>query len=815
LLDSFDLAAENFIKADLRVGKDFGLGATQGAAVIIRKHFAQATAVVVSKLETEARRGVVQVVDLIRNLDPELVALVALQGCLSSITREDPLRKTYFYLGSLIGTELWAQKLQEFDPKVASHLEGIARRRNSSVTYRRTAMRSMAALKGFRHTAWSNADQLSAGRWLVEVALAVDEVFKLEPHRGMSDPYLTITAEALEYSQEMVAMLMVRRPVPLPRFSPPQAWQGLRLRVPCGERQYDIPLVRGEKRKLVHRWLRKSLAEGRLQPVMDSLSRVQSTAWRLNPQMASMASWAFTNGVSLKKFPPRDDIPMPQGKMPEDQWVALTEDQQRAYRRDLAGKAKKNRGFVGQRETLKHDIETARYILDNGNQFWTPMNLDYRGRVYAICHFNFQRLDYVRAMFEFHEGKPLGPEGLYWLMIHLANVGDFEKTSKKPFVDRVAWVKANEHIIMEIACDPTEALTWTEADKPFLFLAACLEYAAAIESGNPSTFVSHLPVAVDGSCSGLQHYAAMTRCEATAPLVNLTPSDTVADIYQTVADKVRLRAEQMDTPVAQACLAAGIDRKLVKRNVMTWGYSSKKFGMAKQLMTDTMSPLKDKVVMGELEAHPFAIEGEDWEGKDAAMFLAGLTFDCIEQTVERPAVAMRFLQGVARTLAHEGQPVVWHTPLGFPVVLHYPVQSIKRVRLFLQDHGVTIDTRVSVAEDQDGINKTKAAGAVSPGFVHSYDACHLQMVVNDCAQAGIHNIALVHDSFGSHAGSLGLLRRVILETFHRLYSENDVLANILEEASAMLTSNHHRLPPLPEMGSYDINEVLNATYAFA
>ena len=38
-----------------------------------------------------------------------------------------------------------------------------------------------------------------------------------------------------------------------------------------------------------------------------------------------------------------------------------------------------------------------------------------------------------------------------------------------------------------------------------------IELSAAIKSGNPEKYESHLHVHVDGSCNGMQHYAAFGR----------------------------------------------------------------------------------------------------------------------------------------------------------------------------------------------------------------------------------------------------------------------------------------------------------------
>jgi DNA-directed RNA polymerase len=123
---------------------------------------------------------------------------------------------------------------------------------------------------------------------------------------------------------------------------------------------------------------------------------------------------------------------------------------------------------------VAEDVRTAE-MLSQHDRFWTPVSCDWRGRVYPMSHFNFQRDDRVRALFLFADGAPIGTEGLYWLKVHLANCGDFEKISKRPLEERVAWVDQNMEMIQATATVPLQERKWTEADKPFLFLAVCME----------------------------------------------------------------------------------------------------------------------------------------------------------------------------------------------------------------------------------------------------------------------------------------------------------------------------------------------------
>jgi DNA-directed RNA polymerase len=819
-LDAFQLAEDRYVEAEDRMIRDFGLGASRGAMSIIQRHIEAATTVVTTKMQDTSRRGYKELRPLIEGLEPSRLALVALQGALDAIASCKPLSKTLFSLGKLLEDEAWSLNLQKENEQLASRLDRIARTRAGSLKYRKQAVRSMARKSGYAPGRWPSAIRTLAGQWLVEVCLDLPEVFVLQPPVDDIPTHLRITEDALAYSQQFVRKLLDAHPVPLPLLSPPPAWTDTHLTLTVSGGSYRVPLVR-TRNNVVKGHLKTALEDGRLSSVMEALSRIQETPWSINPAILDMVVWCQQHAVKVEGLPPAEDLELPE-KLSDEEFEAMGDRAKRARRREVSKKLKKNRGFVGEREMLKRDIETARYLVQHGNQFWCPVNLDYRGRVYSTCSFNFQRQDYVRAMFQFHTGKALGPDGLYWLMVHVANTGDFNKVSKKPFEERIAWVKAHHDKIMETAWDPKGNLWWIEADAPMLFLAACRDYASAIESGNPSSYVSRIPVSFDGSCSGLQHFAAMTRCEQTAPLVNLTPAETVADVYQTVADKVKAEFEHQGSEVAQRCLEVGIDRKLVKRNVMTFSYSSEAYGMTDQHKVDTMNPLEDKVDRGELKDHPYALEGDiyhsekydkdvGYEGRQAAKLLGKVTYDCIEQTVVRPAEAMRFLQGIARTLAHEGKPVIWHTPVGLPVVLIYPNMRVRPLSLWLQDRGVVRQFRINTAEEDKGVDKKKAASAIAPGFVHSMDAAHLHMVV--LAWQG--PIALVHDSFGCHAADAGRFRKTIVQTFHALYSQNDVLQQILDAAYEQIENSHHRLPSLPEKGSYQIDEVLNAAYAFA
>ena len=92
---------------------------------------------------------------------------------------------------------------------------------------------------------------------------------------------------------------------------------------------------------------------------------------------------------------------------------------------------------------------------------------------------------------------------------------------------------------MDSASNPLDGSKfWLGADDPWQFLASSLEIKAAYDSGDPASFESSLFVSMDGSCNGLQHYAALGRDYEGGSAVNLTPSDRPQDVYTGVIAKV-------------------------------------------------------------------------------------------------------------------------------------------------------------------------------------------------------------------------------------------------------------------------------------
>jgi DNA-directed RNA polymerase len=142
----------------------------------------------------------------------------------------------------------------------------------------------------------------------------------------------------------------------------------------------------------------------------------------------------------------------------------------------------------------------------------------------------------------------------------------------------------------------------------------------------------------------------------------------------------------------------------------------------------------------------------------------------------------------------------------------YRGKSEQRAKVYLKGRRVEL---VITPNDGKTLNTMAQVNGIAPNFVHSLDASHLMSVANRCWERGVYALAVVHDSFGTHAADAATLSIVLRETFVDQY-EPDVLARFRDELIDQLPPEFaEKLPPLPPFGDFDIRSVLNAEYVFS
>lgn len=200
------------------------------------------------------------------------------------------------------------------------------------------------------------------------------------------------------------------------------------------------------------------------------------------------------------------------------------------WRKEMTSKKSKNR-------VITTALEVANDYRDFLEIFF-PQNLDWRSRMYPICSgLTTQGVCLQKALLKFAHGKPIGSkEALYWLMVHTANSHGQDKQSWQA---RLKWTALNKDLIIKVAENPIDNKElWIHADDPWLFLAACEQMNKYYKDGLKA--VVDIPIPVDGTCNGAQHYAAMTLDTKGAFGVNVAPTGT-----QGLSERLKaLRADQ-------------------------------------------------------------------------------------------------------------------------------------------------------------------------------------------------------------------------------------------------------------------------------
>lgn len=124
-----------------------------------------------------------------------------------------------------------------------------------------------------------------------------------------------------------------------------------------------------------------------------------------------------------------------------------------------------------------------------------------------------------------------------------------------------------------------------KAEDPWQCLATCIELHAALTSPDPHAFMSSQPVHQDGTCNGLQHYAALGGDSRGAQQVNLAAGERPSDVYTYVAKMVEAKIAkdvEKGDPTAKA-LMNRVSRKVVKQTVMTTVYGVTYIGAKDQI----------------------------------------------------------------------------------------------------------------------------------------------------------------------------------------------------------------------------------------
>nr|XP_046247511.1 DNA-directed RNA polymerase, mitochondrial isoform X2 [Scatophagus argus] len=545
-----------------------------------------------------------------------------------------------------------------------------------------------------------------------------------------------------------------------------------------------------------------------LHPVLDSLNYLGSCAWKINKPLLDIIISIFNDrgNDKLDIPPPLSEAPKVPHFNPQDSSYSASE--KAHMKKEVVNAKKKYSEMHSLRMDALYKLSIANYMRDE--IFWFPHNMDFRGRTYPCPpYFNHLGSDVTRALLLFAEGKPLGPKGLDWLKIHLVNLTGLKKRSS--LQGRLEYANTILEDILDSADNPLNGKKWwMNADEPWQALGCCMELSNALRSPDPTQFISHFPVHQDGSCNGLQHYAALGRDVIGATSVNLMPCEVPQDVYSGVAQQVedfRARDAKNGLKIAQA-LEGFISRKVVKQTVMTVVYGVTRYGGRLQI----------EKRLKEIDEFP---KENVWE---ASHYLVQLVFSSLKEMFTGTREIQDWLTESARLISKSGHTVEWVTPLGLPVIQPYHRSRSQVLKGAMQNINLKINHDIKKRPDT-----VKQKNAFPPNFIHSLDSTHMMLTSLYCNSAGLTFVS-VHDCFWTHALTVDAMNKICREQFVALHNQPILqdLSNFLvkkycpelpAEANKKNYQEYRRLKLLlskvPQTGDFDLQQVKESTYFFS
>ncbi|PVU90318.1 hypothetical protein BB561_004932 [Smittium simulii] len=395
-------------------------------------------------------------------------------------------------------------------------------------------------------------------------------------------------------SDDSVSLLNARM---LPMIIPPKPWLNYES---GGYITYRTKCMRIRSNKEQLHFLIHSAEQDKLATILSGLDVLGLTKWAVNERVLGTAVEIWNKKINLAGIPGLK-LNLVEPEKPAD--FKTNPKSYYEWNNQVKSIKTQNANNHSSRCDVNYKIAIARAFV--GKSLYFPHDIDFRGRAYPIPpHFNNLGDDLCRGLLRFYEGKPLGQRGEHWLRIHLANCYGYDKFSHD---ERIQFTHDNWKNIVDSAKNPlTGDRWWIKAEDPWQTLASSFELVDAIESGDPASYVSTIHVHQDGTCNGLQHYAALGRDLEGAKQVNLVYSDRPQDVYTAILNIVNSEVENdYKDGVREATLLRGhLKRKVIKQTVMTNVYGVTLIGAKLQIISrlkEVVDPVTEECIFDDAD----------------------------------------------------------------------------------------------------------------------------------------------------------------------------------------------------------------------
>lgn len=442
----------------------------------------------------------------LRGLDIEAVAFLSVRYVFATQLSNNPEnhRQIAYGIGRTVHQELLLFQVESTNPELYHTLvRDMGRRLSRDARHRINLMRHSAKKDGIEFTEWPIGVREQVGMFILGLLERMEFVcLGEEKRKGFKRVAreVILHPEIMERIDRIRGYISLSMPVYGPCIEPPKEW------ATPSDGGYHSPELRRANPLLVRGGasIRDITRNAHMPIVLRAVNALQNTAWAVNSRMLNTI-YEISKNFSTKEIVSLHDQPKP----PPPVWLTrgvgkedMTPEQYSMFFEWKKATARWHtaRKLQGTAYGRFYSATRQAEMFKEFPRIFFVYFADSRGRLYPLTYgMNPQGSDLGKALLHFAEGKPLDtPEAVRWFHVQGANKWGFDKAT---LTDRHAWVVDRQDEFLAYARDPIANRGWTVAGDPLQFLAWCFEYRDYVEDTSDS-FVSRLPISMDGSCNG-------------------------------------------------------------------------------------------------------------------------------------------------------------------------------------------------------------------------------------------------------------------------------------------------------------------------
>ena len=694
--------------------------------------------------------------------DIDIVSFIVFKVVLDGASHTRTVTNVALAIGGQLEDELMFSFFEKADNKLYKNLENHMKD-TTHRKYRRMSVMQHYRKQGHVYKRLQKQEKLRLGLLMIDLMINKIGLIKLS-NNGRSKKYIQLTESAVEWINNQKLNKYIALPVYLPCVIKPRKWTNPYDGGYHSDKLANLKIVKTEDKKLL-----KKLEEQNPQHLYRAVNGLQDTGFIVNKKVLDVAMELYERGIEVGCMMSAEPEPLP----PKPYDIATNEIARKQWRHEAAKIHDINAHNVAKRLQTLCILNTAEKYADT--KFFHCYQADFRGRLYAVTgHFNPQGNDLAKALHLFAKGDELAFDNYGWYKLYgskLAGLTGYFQASME-FDCKCS----------KIAQDPLEHIDlWATQEKPFQYLAFCFDYFKFLTSNrNDESYISHLPVHLDGSNNAYQHIASLCKDNKLAKAVNLTPTTFIdevwnyddsskQDLYTEVLEQLMINFKSIflaNNQLAKDWLREDINRSVIKKPILMIPYGGTDFGIVNYL------------------------ERLGWrepKTQEHYRFLCKHIRLALNQVSPSCEYVMNYLKEKAVTS--------WVSPSGFYVQQEYKRQVGKRIETKLGTNRI----QLKIKEDTDIPDKKKLRASISANYIHSLDAANVHLAISKSLKKGLKQFITVHDSFATTGADIDKFIKIVRESFVELYTKND--CPIYKE--------------LPPIGDYDVTEVIKALYIFS